>query len=311
MTKRPIKDVAASVHQRLLNVAKQSDRRFNDLLQHYALERWLFRLSRSAYGERFVLKGALLLVVWKTPVTRPTRDIDLLGRVSNDLDAVRSVIAEIVQTPVEDDGLVFDAASVTTERIAEDADYEGVRAKFLGRLGNTRVTMQIDIGFSDVVTPGPAWVSYPTILEQPSVQLLAYNRETAIAEKFEAMVKLGDVNTRMKDFFDVWLLAANFEFDALSLLAAIRATFAQRQTPLEVVPIGLSDVFGRDPSKDAQWRAFLGRSLLSHVPPEFSEVVGHVRDFLQPIAQAISESQPFAKHWQRGGPWKSETGETR
>ena len=178
----------------------------------------------------------------------------------------------------------------TTERIAEDADYEGVRAKFLGRLGNTRVTMQIDIGFSDVVTPGPAWVSYPTILEQPSVQLLAYNRETAIAEKFEAMVKLGDLNTRMKDFFDVWLLAANFEFDALSLLAAIRATFAQRQTPLEVVPIGLSDVFGRDPSKDAQWRAFLGRSTPIARTSGVLRGRGPCPRLPQPIAQAISRA---------------------
>jgi predicted nucleotidyltransferase component of viral defense system len=311
MTKRPIKDVAASVHQRLLNIAKESGRRFNDLVQHYALERWLFRLSRSAYGERFVLKGALLLVVWKTPVTRPTRDVDLLGRVSNDLDSVRSVIAEILQTPVEDDGLVFDAASVTTDRIAEDADYEGVRAKFVGRLGNTRITMQVDIGFSDVITPGPTRVSYPTILEQPPAQLLAYNRETAIAEKFEAMVKLGDVNTRMKDFFDIWLLAANFEFDGLSLLAAVRATFAQRQTPLEVAPVSFSDEFARNPAKEAQWSAFVRRSLLPHTPAEFSEVVVHVRDFLQPIAQAISENRPLARHWRRGGPWESETGETR
>ncbi len=250
-------------------------------------------------------------MVWKTPVTRPTRDIDLLGRVSNDLDAVRSVIAEILQTPVEDDGLVFDAASVTTERIAEDADYEGVRAKFLGSLGNTRITMQIDIGFSDVVTPGPAWVSYPTILEQPPVQLLAYNRETAIAEKFEAMVKLGDLNTRMKDFFDVWLLAANFEFDGLGLVAAVGATFAQRQTPLEVAPASFSDQFARNPTKEAQWIAFVRRSLSPHTPAEFSEVVVHVRDFLQPIAQAIFENRPFMRHWRRGGPWESETGETR
>ena len=198
-------------------------------------------------------RAALLLVVWKTPITRPTRDVDLLGRVSNDLDAVRSLIAEIVLTPVEDDGLVFDAASVATERIRGRCGLRGCPRKFRGGLGNTRVTMQIDIGFSDVITPGPAWVSYPTILEQPSVQLLAYNRETAIAEKFEAMVKLGDLNTRMKDFFDVWLLAANFEFDGLSLVAAVRATFAQRQTPLEVAPAGFSDQFARNPTKEAQW----------------------------------------------------------
>ena len=303
MTKGPIKNLAASVHQRLLNIAKQSGRRFNDVVQHYALERWLFRLSRSAYGERFVLKGALLFVVWKTPITRPTRDVDLLGWISNDLDSVRSVIAEIVQTPVEDDGLVFDAASVTTERIAEDADYEGVRAKFVGRLGTSRISMQIDIGFSDVVTPTPARVSYPTILEQPAAQLLAYNRETVIAEKFEAMVKLGDVNSRMKDFFDIWLLAANSEFDGLGLVAAVRATFIQRQTPPEVDPVSFSDQFSSDPSKAAQWRAFIRRSLLTDAPADFSEVVSYVRNFLQPAAKAIVENRSFAKQWWPGGPW--------
>jgi predicted nucleotidyltransferase component of viral defense system len=295
VTKGPIKNVAASVHQLLLNVAKHSGRRFNDLVQHYALERWLFRLSRSAYGERFVLKGALLFVVWKTPVTRPTRDVDLLGRISNDLDSVRAVIAEIVQTPVADDGLVFDAASVTTERIAEDADYEGVRAKFMGRLGSTRVAMQIDIGFSDVVTPTPTRVSYPTILEQPAAQLLAYNRETAIAEKFEALVKLGDVNSRMKDFFDIWLLAANSEFDGPILVAAVQATFAQRQTPVEVDSVGFSDEFARNPSKAAQWAAFVRRSLLADAPADFSEVVASVRDFLQPVALVIHDNRTFEK----------------
>lgn len=303
MTKGPIKNVAASVHQRLLNVAKQTGRRFNDLVQHYALERWLFRLSRSAYGERFVLKGALLFVVWKTPVTRPTRDIDLLGRISNDLDSVQSVIAEIVQTPVEDDGLVFDVASVTTERIAEDADYEGVRAKFVGRLGTTRVAMQIDIGFSDVVTPAPARISYPTILEQPAAELLAYTQETVIAEKFEALVKLGDVNSRMKDFFDIWLMATTSEFEGANLAAAIHATFSQRQTPVEVDPVGFSDQFARNPSKAAQWMAFIRRSLLTDVPTDFSEIVASVCNFLQPVAQAIHDNRRFEKYWRPGGPW--------
>jgi predicted nucleotidyltransferase component of viral defense system len=303
VTKGPIKNVAASVHQRLLNVAKQTGRRFNDLVQHYALERWLFRLSRSAYGERFVLKGALLFVHWNMPVTRPTRDVDLLGWISNDLNSVRAVIAEIVQTPVEDDGLVFDAGSVTTERIAEDADYEGVRAKFLGRLGATRIAMQIDIGFSDVVTPSPTHVSYPKILDQPAAQLLTYNRETVIAEKFEAIVKLGDVNSWMKDFFDIWLLATTSEFEGTILAAAIQATFSQRQTLLEVNPVGFSDQFAQNPSKAAQWMAFVRRSLLADVSTNFSEIVASVRGFLQPVAQAIHDNRKFEKHWHAGGPW--------
>lgn len=303
MTKRPIKNMVASVHQRLLKIAKEQNRPFHDVLQLYALERWLFRLSQSPYRDRFVLKGALLLVAWKTSSTRPTRDIDLLGRVSNDLESVRSLIADISQTSVEDDGLTFDSVSVTTERIAEDADYEGVRAKFQGRLGNSRLAMQVDIGFSDVVTPGPTMTTYPTFLEQPAAELLAYNRETAIAEKFEAMVKLGELNSRMKDFFDVWLLADAFPFEGRMLAAAVQATFSRRQTPIEVEPICFSEEFATNVIKTTQWNAFVRRGRLEAVPA-FSEVVRYVRAFLQSLAKALSNHEDFVLNWRPGGPWE-------
>lgn len=303
MTKGPIKNVAASVHYRLLNIAKESNRRFSDVLQHYVLERWLYRLSRSAYKGRLILKGALLLTAWKAPVTRPTRDIDLLGRVSNDLDAVRVMMAEIITTPVEEDGVIFDPATVVTERIAEDADYLGVRARFHAHLGNTRIAMQIDIGFSDVVTPGPIPMNFPTIFEQPAVQLLTYNRESVIAEKFEAMVKLGELNSRMKDFFDIWLLATHFPFDGPGLRAAVQATFAQRQTAMMTAPQCLTERFARDPVKDVQWKAFARRGLLTNHPTDFGDVVGRVRAFLQPIAVAISANRSFSGQWPPGGPW--------
>jgi len=179
--KQPIKDMSKSVHDRLLKSSKIANRPFNELVQYYALERWLYRLSKSAYRERFILKGALMLQVWKMPINRPTRDIDLLGKMSNDLEAVRSVIAEVCAHPLDDDGLIFDPASVLTTRIAEDADYEGVRAAFQARLGSVRLPMQIDIGFSDVITPGPVEIAFPSILEHPNALLRAYNRETAIA----------------------------------------------------------------------------------------------------------------------------------
>lgn len=303
MTKRPIKNMVASVHQRLLEIAKEKNRPFQDVLQLYALERWLFRLSQSPHRDRFVLKGALLLVAWKLSSTRPTRDIDLLGRVSNDLESVRSLIADISQTSVEDDGLTFDPSSVTTERIAEDADYEGVRAKFQGRLGNSRLAMQVDIGFSDVVTPGPTMTSYPTFLEQPAAELLAYNRETAIAEKFEAMVKLGELNSRMKDFFDVWLLANTFPFEGRMLAAAVEATFSRRQTPIEVEPICFSEEFATNENKNTQWNAFVRRGRLEAVP-DFPEVVRCVRVFLQSPAQALSNHEDFVLKWRPGRPWE-------
>jgi predicted nucleotidyltransferase component of viral defense system len=194
---------AASVHQRLLNLARNEDRRFNEVLQRYALERWLYRLSVSGHADRFVLKGGLLLSAWDLPIYRPTRDIYLLARTPNDLDGVRAMISEICKEEVEPDGLVFDETTVSAERIAEDAVYKGVRSTFAGNLGNARIAMQIDLDFSDVVTPGPIALTIPTILELPAPELQAYNQETTIAEKFEAMVKLGELNSRMKDFFDI------------------------------------------------------------------------------------------------------------
>jgi len=303
MTKGPIKNIAASVRQRLANVAKAADRQFSDVLQYYALERWLFRLSQSTYRDQFVLKGALLFVVWKIPTTRPTRDIDLLGRLSNDLEAIRGVIAAVCQTQVEEDGLAFDATSVVTERITEDADYEGVRATFNARLGTARIGMQIDIGFSDVITPAASKINYPTILDSPSAELFAYNRETAIAEKFEAMVKLGELNSRMKDFFDVATLAAHFDFEGEPLAAAIRATFEQRQTPIESDPICFSDRFASDAAKIAQWKAFVRRSMLANVPA-FAIVLPSVRSFLQPIALRLANRESFKQQWKRGGSWQ-------
>lgn len=303
MTKGPIKNMAASVRQRLTNAAKVASRRFGDVLQYYVLERWLFRLSQSQYRDRFILKGALLFVVWKTPATRPTRDIDLLGRLNNDLEYIRAVLAEVCQTQVDDDGLVFGSATVTTERIAEDADYQGVRATFQATLGNARIPMQIDIGFSDVITPAPANVIYPTILDLPTANLLAYNRETAIAEKFEAMVKLGELNSRMKDFFDVTVLADNFEFAGKALADSIRATFAQRQTPIQSHPICFSDQFTSDAAKAAQWKAFVRRSMITNASA-FAQVVENARNFLQPVALKLANREPFDRHWDRSGKWR-------
>ena len=192
------------------------------MAQHYALERWLYRLSCSAYADRLVLKGALLLRTWGIPAVRPTRDIDLLARASNDLDAIRQMVADICEAEVEADGMSYDPTAVATAGISEDADYRGVRATFSGELGTARYPMQIDLGFSDVVTPPPVEIEYPTLLDLPAPHLQTYNRETAIAEKFEAMVKLGELNSRMKDFYDIWALSSTGTFAGKALAAANR-----------------------------------------------------------------------------------------
>jgi hypothetical protein len=304
MIKRPLKNLAASVHQRLLNISKQSKRPFNELLQYYALERWLYRMSRSEYSERLVLKGALMLLVWDIPVTRPTRDIDLLGWLSNDLESIRSVIADVCRVPVVDDGMNYDPASVITERISAEVEYEGVRAKFQGYLGRARLPMQIDIGFSDIITPGPVEITYPSILGMPFAQIGAYNRETVIAEKFESMVKRGELNSRMRDFFDVWALATNSDFQGQTLADAIQKTFAQRDTEIETNPVCFTESFAHDASKNMQWKAFIHRGEIADAPAEFLDVVAYIKGFLQPIAIAIDRSAELPMWWKPGGPWQ-------
>ena len=198
------RNLAASVHQRLLNHARAEGRPFNEVLQYFALERFLYRLGCSPQREQFVLKGALMFTAWQSPFTRPTRDIDLLGRLDNSIEQVVSAIQAICQEPVdEEDGLRFDIESITGERIIEAADYAGVRIRFIAYLGTARIHMQIDVGFGDPLVPGPSPVQLPTILDFPPPELQGYSRESAIAEKLQVMFYLGEVNSRMKDFYDI------------------------------------------------------------------------------------------------------------
>lgn len=300
---KPLKNIAASVHQRLLNLARETGRPFSELAQYYALERWLYRLTQSDYRNHFILKGALLLLVWKMPVTRPTRDIDLLGRVDNDLTGIRDIIASICQVSADDDGMFYAPTTVTTERIAEDADYEGVRATFRASLGNARFPMQIDIGFSDIVTPASVPIVYPAMLGHSAPELNAYNRETVIAEKFEAMVKLGELNSRMKDFFDIWVLAQTGEFRGAELSRAIEQTFARRGTEIVAHPVCFTDEFATNSAKNTQWTAFLRRNTFPDSPGSLSNVIELLTGFLRPVALSAIEKKLVYSVWKAGGPW--------
>ncbi|MCJ7624113.1 MAG: nucleotidyl transferase AbiEii/AbiGii toxin family protein, partial [Anaerolineaceae bacterium] len=181
------------------------------------MERFLYRLAQSKYQDQFVLKGALIFLAWGAPLSRPTRDIDLLGLTDNAVEHLITVVKEICQQPVESDGVVYDSSSVFGETIKEGTDYEGVRIRLLGLLGNARAKIQIDIGFADAISPGPIPLIYPTLLDMPSPKLLGYSRESVIAEKLQAMVYLGSINSRMKDFYDVWILSRQFIFDGVTL----------------------------------------------------------------------------------------------
>jgi predicted nucleotidyltransferase component of viral defense system len=302
--KRQVKDMAASVHQRLLDKSRQTGRPFNELLQYYAMERFLYRLSKSVHAEKFVLKGALMLTVWKAPVSRPTRDMDFLGRLDNSLESVAAVMREVCSTEVEPDGLAFDPTSIEAERIAENADYEGVRVLFQGHLGNARTNMQVDVAFGDVVVPGAMTIEYPTIIEMPPPVLTGYSMESTIAEKFEAMVKLGIFNSRMKDFFDIWLLSRRFSFSGEILASAISRTFETRGTDISLYPSAFSAAFLTDDSKSKQWQAFVRRTAVTGAPSGFSSVVEQTSGFLGPPAQALVEEVAFTKSWRAGGPWQ-------
>jgi len=302
--RRQSKNIVASIRQRLLNKARETGRPFSELLQYFAMERFLYRLSKSHYADNFVLKGALMLTVWKALLSRPTIDIDLLGRIDNKIETIVEVTREICRQEVEPDGIAFDVASIEAGRIAEDADYEGIRVRFRGSLGTAQIVMQLDIGFGDVVVPSPEPTNYPTILDLPAPQLRGYSRESTIAEKLEAMVKLGILNSRMKDFFDIWLMLRQFDFEGPILAEAISKTFFARGTNIQSEPIALTKTFAEDAAKAAQWRGFIRRNRLRDVPQNFPEVITAIVAFLGPIMKTLAGSHSFRGTWKASGPWR-------
>jgi len=305
MTSGNIRNAAASVHQRLLNKAKESSRPFNELLQHFAIERFIYRLSISPHADRFILKGALMFSVWGGPVSRTTKDMDFLGRIDNDLETIATVMKSICELAVEPgDGLTFDQGTLTVERIADDAEYKGVRVHVPGNLGNARIALQIDVGFGDEIVPGPCKIEFPTLLDFPAPKLNGYTMESTISEKFHAMVKLGILNSRMKDFYDIWLLSRSFEFHGVRLSDAIVNTFKVRQTPVTANPSVFDSSFIDDAGKQAQWRGFIVKTKLTAAPEKFENVIIDIKKFLGPALTAISECQTFHAIWNPPGPWK-------
>jgi len=303
--KRSLKNVAASVHQRLLNRARETGRPFNELLQYYVMERFLYRMSKSSHSDQFVLKGALMMNVWRAPVLRPTRDIDLLGRIENSIDAIVAVIQEVcIQKVEQPDGVSFDPLTVSGERITEDAIYEGLRVRFRGCVGKSEIPMQLDVGFGDKITPSATVMEYPTILGHPAPRLKGYSRETTIAEKLQAMVKLGELNSRMRDFYDIWLLSQQFDFDGKVMGNAIKKTFSNRRTDISTKPIAFTESFASDSERQRQWAAFLRRSRLDNAPGNFQQVIETISVFLLPITTALSEGKPFKATWVTPGPWQ-------
>lgn len=296
--KRRPANVAASVHQRLLAIARERREEMQSVLVRYGVERLLYRLGESANRERFILKGAVLFSLWDGSPHRPTRDVDFLAYGDASFDVIAAAFRDICATDVEPDGLQFLADSVRAEAIRDRQEYGGVRLTMLALLANARVPIQVDIGFGDAVTPAATLAEFPTLLDFPAPRVRAYPPETVVAEKLEAIVSLGIANTRMKDFYDLWFLAQTRKFNGDSLARAISATFSRRGTPLPAgVPIAMTDAFSRDREKQAQWTAFLARSRLADAPRELAITIEQFRDLvLSPIRFAHAQRR-FLPNW--------------
>ncbi|HLA90973.1 MAG TPA: nucleotidyl transferase AbiEii/AbiGii toxin family protein [Gemmatimonadaceae bacterium] len=298
--------LAQSVHTRLVAHAKRLGTDPNLVLTRYAVERFLYRLSRSRHAEQFVLKGALLLLAWLGETIRPTRDADLLGLESLTDVALRELFAEICDLVVEADGMAFDASSVSVSAIRPENAYGGFRITLRARLGNARLRVRVDVGFGDAVTPPPRLLDYPCLLEFPSPRLRAYSVETTIAEKVHTMVALGPNNSRMRDFYDVFVLAKRRDFRGDPLVRALRATFERRRTAFpDSPPLLLIAESPHVAEKGVQWRAFLAKSALRSAPEEFGAVVSALAGFVVPVITAAREGKSFDSRWIDGGPWRS------
>lgn len=298
MSKEHPTNKAASVRDKLYNLSRKSGRNFQEIVQYYAMERFLYRLGQSEFRDSFILKGALMLRVWKVPQARATMDIDLLGKLDNSASSIEGCIKKILDTPVSDDGLVFDSESVTSMEITQDADYRGRRILFLGYLERMRIRMKIDIGFSDVVLPAPVSIHFPTALDMEPPILQGYTRESAVAEKFHAMVFLGLQNSRMKDFYDIYVLSRHYSFEGRLLRQALQGTFERRHTDIPASLIITSSSFLK--MKEVQWTAFLKKfpsSQLSEIPIHLEDVVQRISSFLLPPCAALQSKNSFEQTW--------------
>ena len=298
------KGLPISVQVRLVQHAKATGIDPNVVLARYAAERFLYRLSRSRYADRFVLKGALLMLVWLGETIRPTRDADLLGFGEVTQESLTRIFTDVCNVDVEPDGLQFLPSSIRIAPIRPEDAYGGLRATIQARLGNARLHVQVDVGIGDAVVPDPEWMEYPSLLDFPMPRLKAYRPETAIAEKLHAMVVLGEANSRMRDFFDIYALSKHHHFDADVLVRAVRATFERRRTQIpESLPLAMTPVFAAISAKQAQWHGFLGKSGISAAPANLNDVVLGIATFLEPIIKAARAGPTLERAWVPGGPW--------
>ena len=303
--KKVVTNIKASIRDRLRNKAKETNRPFAEVLQYYGMERFLYRFGRSKYADKFVLKGALLFTVWQIPERRTTLDIDFLARYDNQVASIETVIRHVCDVSVESDGLIFDAKTIQGRKIKEDADYEGVRVKFMGFLERSHIPMQIDMGFGDIVYPKTKVIDYPVILDFPKPHLKGYPPESVISEKFEAMIKLGLLNSRMKDFYDIWLMMRQFNFNGSNLVEALKRTFEHRKTNIPAGnPLFVEEIYDEKSDRQILWKAFLRKGNIKHAPEKLAITAKEIENFLIKPLEAINKAQEFVGEWKALEQWK-------
>lgn len=302
--KEPVKNIAASIQARLKNEAEQQGRPFAEILQYYAMERFLFRLSKTKYAAKFILKGGLLFYVWNIPLRRPTKDIDFRGYVVNSRESLLRIFREVVIESVPDDGIIFDSESISVAETQIDADYQGICAKLIGRLGNSKVPVQIDIGFSDEAASKAEYMDYPNLLPDINrTRLKVYPKELVISEKFHALIRHAELNSRMKDYYDIWLLSETFTFDNPSLQKGIETTFKKRETDISVErPAALTVEFAS--TNRVRWGNFLKKMDLENSDiDDFVNVVEKIWSFIEQPLHASTSKTKSNDHWIPGKGW--------
>ena len=298
-------NLPASVRARLLNFARSENLPFQEVLVRYGMERTLYRLQKSEAADQFLLKGAMLFLDWTQELHRPTRDIDFLSNGSPDVSTMERRFRAIIATDVEPDGLVYLPDSVRADEIREADIYRGVRVKFAALLDSARIPIQVDIGFGDAVVPEPVSVHIPPLLEFPGPRLLGYTRYTAVAEKYHAMLELGEVNSRMKDYYDIWMLCGIFDFEGAQLQASIDATCDRRGTPIPSErPPALTQAFAQLPGKQIQWSNFAKKVRDRDDVPPLHEIIERLEVFLWPPTEAIQNGESFTAIWDAGAGWE-------
>lgn len=299
------KNIVASIHARLKNEAVRQRKPFAEILQYYAMERFLYRFSKSKYADKFILKGGLLFYVWSLALRRPTKDIDFRGYVENNPESIAQVVRDILLESVADDGITFDLESIKTERTQIDADYEGIRVKFSGYLGRARIAMQLDVGFSDEITSKAEPIDYPGLLpDQNDIRVKSYPKESVVSEKFHAMVHHAELNSRWKDYYDIWLISETFDFESSSIQRAIEKTFQKRDTELSAEkPPALTADFAT--KNQTRWMSFITKSGLKNPHMNnFVEVIERIWIFLEyPILVSFDKTKPN-RSWTPKKGWK-------